>query len=37
MPALSGPALGQRLKALEDRWIASRFTLTRADLLAAGQ
>lgn len=37
MPALSGPALGQRLKALEDRWIASRFALTRADLLAAGQ
>ena len=37
MPALSGPALGQRLKALEDRWIASRFALSRADLLAAGK
>ena len=36
MPAYAGPALGQRLKLLEDRWIASRFTLTRADLLASG-
>jgi poly(A) polymerase len=34
MPALSGPALGQRLRLLENRWIASRFALTRADLLA---
>jgi poly(A) polymerase len=34
MPTLQGPALGQRLKALEDRWIASAFTLTRSDLLA---
>ncbi len=33
MPALSGPALGDRLKALENRWLASRFTLTKADLL----
>jgi poly(A) polymerase len=33
MPALSGPALGQRLAALERRWIASRFTLTRNELL----
>jgi poly(A) polymerase len=36
MPTLSGPALGQRLKALEDRWIVSRFSLSRADLLAPG-
>jgi poly(A) polymerase len=34
MPALSGPALGARLKALEARWIASGFTLTREALLA---
>ncbi|WP_081536069.1 CCA tRNA nucleotidyltransferase [Rhodovulum sp. P5] len=33
MPGLSGPALGDRLKALEARWIASGFTLTREDLL----
>ena len=30
---LKGPALGQRLKALESRWIASDFRLTRAELL----
>lgn len=34
MPRYQGPALGQHLKKLEDRWIASDFTLTRADLLA---
>lgn len=34
MPGLQGPALGARLKALEARWIASGFTLTRGDLLA---
>lgn len=34
MPALQGPALGARLQSLEDRWIASGFALTRADLLA---
>ena len=34
MPSYQGPALGQHLKKLEDRWIASGFTLTRADLLA---
>ncbi|MDP4031363.1 MAG: CCA tRNA nucleotidyltransferase [Pseudorhodobacter sp.] len=34
LPALQGPALGARLKALEARWIASNFTLTRAELLA---
>jgi poly(A) polymerase len=33
MPALAGAALGERLRALETRWIASDFTLTRADLL----
>nr|WP_210730610.1 CCA tRNA nucleotidyltransferase [Roseibacterium persicicum] len=34
MPALQGPALGAELKALERDWIASGFTLTRAELLA---
>jgi len=34
MPHLSGPALGARLRALEDRWIASGFRLTKAQLLA---
>jgi poly(A) polymerase len=33
MPALQGPALGAALKAAEARWIASGFTLTKADLL----
>lgn len=32
-PALDGPAIGRRLKALEDRWIASDFRLTKDDLL----
>lgn len=36
MPALKGAALGARLKALEARWIASGFRLTREALLAAG-
>jgi poly(A) polymerase len=35
MPAYQGPALGVRLAALETRWIASGFTLTRDDLLGA--
>ncbi len=35
MPDLQGAALGAALKALETRWIASGFTLTRDDLLAA--
>jgi poly(A) polymerase len=35
MPDLQGPALGAALKALEARWIASDFTLTRDELLAA--
>ena len=30
---LSGPALGDRLREIERRWIASGFTLSRADLL----
>ncbi len=33
LPALTGPALGARLKALEALWIASGFTLTHAQLL----
>ncbi|MEJ6390033.1 CCA tRNA nucleotidyltransferase [Gymnodinialimonas ulvae] len=33
MPALDGPALGQRLRALEQAWIDSGFTLSRAALL----
>jgi len=33
MPAFSGPALGRKLAELEARWVASDFTLTRADLL----
>lgn len=33
MPALSGPALGRALKEAEARWIASGFTLTKAELL----
>lgn len=35
MPGLSGPALGARLAELEDRWIASGFTLDRAALLGS--
>jgi poly(A) polymerase len=34
MPAVTGPALGRALRRIEDRWIASDFTLTRGDLLA---
>ncbi len=33
MPALSGKALGDRLRALEVQWIASGFALSREDLL----
>lgn len=33
MPDLSGPALGARLRALEERWIGSDFRLTRDELL----
>mgnify|MGYP002632806402 FL=1 len=34
MPRLSGAALGQALRTLEARWIASSFTLSRAELLS---
>jgi poly(A) polymerase len=34
MPGLTGAALGMRLTELEDRWIASGFTLTRDELLS---
>ena len=34
MPDFMGKALGLRLKLLEDCWIASNFSMTRADLLA---
>jgi poly(A) polymerase/tRNA nucleotidyltransferase (CCA-adding enzyme) len=34
MPAFKGPALGQKLARLEQLWVNSGFTLTRADLLA---
>lgn len=33
MPELEGPALGRKLEELERRWIASRFTLSRDELL----
>jgi poly(A) polymerase len=33
MPAFQGPALGQRLEQLKDRWIASGFSLDRDALL----
>lgn len=33
MPTLQGPALGRALKAAEARWIASDFTLTKANLI----
>jgi poly(A) polymerase len=35
MPAYSGPALGARLAELERRWIASDFSLSRADLIGS--
>jgi poly(A) polymerase len=34
MPALQGRELGAKLKALQDRWLASGLTLTRDQLLA---
>lgn len=37
MPDLQGPALGQRLKALESRWLASDLRLSKFDLLAENQ
>ena len=33
MPAFQGPALGQKLAALEADWIASGFAKKKADLL----
>ncbi|MDD7969806.1 CCA tRNA nucleotidyltransferase [Roseinatronobacter alkalisoli] len=33
LPHLQGPALGEQLKALETRWLASGLTLTRKELL----
>lgn len=36
MPAYSGAALGARLRELEQRWIASGFALTKAQLCADG-
>ena len=33
IPSLQGPALGAALKAAEERWIASGFTLTKDDLI----
>ncbi|WBU53125.1 CCA tRNA nucleotidyltransferase [Paracoccus sp. SCSIO 75233] len=35
MPALTGPALGQGLKAAEGHWIASGFTAPKSTLIAA--
>lgn len=37
MPEFSGPALGMRLKQLENRWIDSVFTLSASDLLGASE
>ena len=37
MPAMAGKALGERLKHLEDQWIASGFALSRAALLEISQ
>jgi len=34
MPALSGPELGHALKVAEDRWIKSRFMLSKTELLS---
>ncbi len=34
MPALTGPALGEKLRQIEQRWLASDLTLTKAQLLA---
>jgi poly(A) polymerase len=33
MPAYTGPALGEKLRVLEDRWIASGCALSKSDLL----
>lgn len=34
MPALSGPALGQKLRELQSRWLQSDLTLTKPQLLS---
>lgn len=34
MPEFEGPALGRKLKELEQTWIASGFTLSKSDLLS---
>ena len=34
MPALQGPALGNRLAELTDRWLVSDLRLTRGELLS---
>lgn len=34
MPALNGPALGEKLRLIEQRWLASDLMLTKAQLLA---
>ena len=34
MPKLQGPALGKKLKSLQNRWLASGLCLTKAELLA---
>ena len=34
LPHLQGPELGAELRMLEDRWIASNFSMTKAELLA---
>jgi poly(A) polymerase len=37
MPRHTGPDLGARLRTLEDRWIASGFSLGREDLISGGE
>lgn len=34
MPGLTGPALGEKLRQIEQRWLAADLTLTKAQLLA---
>ena len=34
MPVFSGPALGEKLRQIEQRWLAADLTLTKAQLLA---
>jgi len=36
MPDLAGPALGERLKVLQTRWLASDLRLSKAALLQSG-